>query len=119
MKNNFIEDVCNSLKNLSEETKSGKDPAPPLQGVSPDRNNDLSNVDKAVNIWLKTIFASHVLIITYGWLFFLALMLIAVAVFNACNNRQLLSDSVLITLLSGTSLMGLIAIILRSLFKDQ
>ena len=117
MKNNFIDEVYNSLNALSDENKFAKDPKPPLQGVSPDKNKDLSDVDKAVNIWLKTIFASHVLIITYGWLIFLGLLLLAVAFFNAYYKRPLLSDSVLISLISGTSLTGLIAIILGSLFK--
>ena len=80
---------------------------------------DWDALERSQNIGLKGRFATHVIVITYGWIFMVIACMVATGI-CAIFGREFLSDAVLITLLSATSLsavLGLFCIILRYLFN--
>ena len=82
---------------------------------------DWDALERSQNIDLKGRFATHVIWITYGWMFMVICSVIATGI-CAIYGREFLSDAVLITLLSATSLsavLGLFCIILRYLFNPR
>lgn len=85
------------------------------------QSGDIDWVERFQNVGLKDRFATHVIWITYGWMFMVICSVIATGI-CAIYGREFLSDAVLITLLSATSLsavLGLFCIILRYLFNPR
>ena len=115
-------ELFNLLDELSPEQEGlyKNDPAPPASDDL--KNRDLDKEDKAQDIDLKRKFANHVLWITYGWLGFLVVLFLFSGIANIFQGRPAVSDTVLITLVSGTSLsviIGMLSIILRHLFTGK
>ncbi len=115
-------ELSNLFDELSPEQESlyKNDPRPPAGDDL--KNRDLDKEDKAQDIGLKRKFANHVLGITYGWLGFLVVLFFFSGIANICQGRPAVSDTVLITLVSGTSLsviIGMLSIILRHLFTGK
>lgn len=82
---------------------------------------DWDAMERSQNIGLKDCFATHVICITYAWMTMVIGSVIATGI-CAIHGRSFLSDAVLITLLSATSLsavLGLFCIILRYLFNPR
>jgi len=77
-----------------------------LSQIPEDQRNseyqDIQVKDKKLDVELKEKFSKHALLITYSWLAFIALILSAKGILEALNIK-FLSDTVLITLISGTS----------------
>ena len=74
--------------------------------------------DRTLDRKLRKSYGYAFLASAVGWLIFVIVTVIASGVCNLFG-RQFLSDAVLIALLSSTSLMGLLAIILRHLFSKK
>ena len=113
-----LSELSSLLNDLPAEKKDleQKDPIPP-KGEDFE-NRDLDRVDYAQDIELKKAFANHVLYITYGWLIFLVILFIISGIINTCQGHPFASDTILVTLVSGTSLsiiIGMLSIILRHL----
>ena len=111
-----LNDIVNVLKSIpsSDKERFEADPTPPL------KDQDIRYKDKKQNLKFKKLLVNFILERTKEWIWGLGVVFAATGTTNVCCfNRPFLSDSVLIALISGTSLMGLIAIILRSLFKSK
>ena len=115
-------ELSNLFDELSPEQESlyKTDPRPPAGDDL--KNRDLDSVDHAQDIFLKKVLVENVLIITYVWLGFLIIFFMSSGACNAFQGKPWVSDAVLITLVSGTSLsviMGMLSIILRHLFAGK
>lgn len=105
--NTPLDELKRSLDKFSEKSDSKQSLAncfePPERENSCKILSDIDLDDKNLDRELKERFARHVLWITYGWLGVLALLLIASGIVNIYQKNIFLSDTVLITLVSGTS----------------
>lgn len=113
-----IDNFMLSVNNIESNQRKDPDPKPPKRYENL-KNRDLNKEKQAQEICLRNKFAFHVLFITYSWLVFLVLLFGFVGRANWIYGRPLISDAVLITLVSGTSLsviIGMVSIILRHLF---
>lgn len=85
------------------------------------RVSDIAWAERLQNVGLKSVFSVHVIIITYIWIGMVCIAVLVTMIANMCGNNGL-SDAVLITALSSTSLsvvLGLLYRILRYLFNPS
>ncbi len=90
-------------------------------GGSEAPSSDVDREERYQDMKWKDRYAQHVLCITYGWLGFLVLILLLNGIL-AAYGLSFLSDAVLITLISATSLssiLSLCCIILKYLFNKK
>ena len=120
---NTLDDLISKIRDIPSDKQAdyNKDPKPP-RGSNIFANRDLDKESQAQDITLKERIFFHVLVITYGWLFFLAVLFISTGIANIFQGHPCISDTVLVTLVSGTSLsviIGMLSIILRHLFAGK
>lgn len=86
---------------------------------SPDfQDENLDKVEKAQSLFFRKDLVDFVKNLTTWWFIGLGIIFGVTGITNILLIKPFMSDSVLIALLGCTSLLGLIAIILRSLFRN-
>ena len=107
------------VDNFDEIVKGAKDYSESMSSRFEDfQDKDWDNVEKAQYIGFKSELVKFVMDRTNDWLFGMFVIFGFTGISNLCLCKPFMSDAVLIALISGTSFMGLVAIILKSLFKS-
>ena len=102
--------IVSKAKDYTEDT---------LPSFSDYADQDFQKAEKAQSMKFREDLVSFIIDMTKEWFRGLGIVFAVTGVSNLYFGKPFMSDSVLIALIGGTSFMSLIAIILRSLFKEK
>lgn len=110
MNENSFDDIVSKAKGYSEDT---------LPSLSDYADKDFEKAEKAQSMRFREKLVDFIIDMTKEWFRGLGIVFAVTGISNLYFGKSFMSDSVLIALIGGTSFMSLIAIILRSLFKEK